>query len=195
MEQLLGDEYQEYERCFEEKHRGGLRVNSLKLTPDEFEKMSPYELRRVPFIPNGFYYNEKEQPARHPYYFGGLYYLQEPSAMTPASLLPVKPGDKVLIAEACTHHQLKGDIARDKLPNWLRGRVGDVIIDNYSGKDFPSNLNEYKLVIHCGACMFNKAEVLSRINICRENEVPITNFGIAIAELNGILDRVIEPLI
>lgn len=107
----------------------------------------------------------------------------------------LKPGDKVLIAEACTHHQLKGDIARDKLPNWLRGRVGDVIIDNYSGKDFPSNLNEYKLVIHCGACMFNKAEVLSRINICRENEVPITNFGIAIAELNGILDRVIEPLI
>lgn len=96
MEQLLGDEYQEYERCFEDKHRGGLRVNSLKLSPDDFEKISPYEIRRVPFIPNGFYYNESDQPARHPYYFGGLYYIQEPSAMTPASLLPVCPGDKVL---------------------------------------------------------------------------------------------------
>lgn len=96
MEALLGDEYQEYERCFDEKHRGGLRVNTLKLTPEAFEKLSPYEIRRVPFIPNGYYYNDTEQPARHPYYFGGLYYLQEPSAMTPASLLPVKPGDKVL---------------------------------------------------------------------------------------------------
>jgi len=107
----------------------------------------------------------------------------------------LKSGDKVLIAEACTHHQLKGDIARDKLPHWLIEKAGDVIIDNYSGKDFPSNLSEYKLVIHCGACMFNKAEVLSRINICRENKVPISNFGIVIAELNGILDRVIEPLV
>ena len=96
MEELLGDEYLDYERCFDEKHRGGLRVNTLKLTPEAFEKLSPYELRRVPFIPNGYYYHEKEQPARHPYYFGGLYYLQEPSAMTPASLLPVTPGDKVL---------------------------------------------------------------------------------------------------
>ena len=96
MEGLLGDEYEVYERCFDEKHRGGLRVNTLKLTPDEMEKISPYEIRRVPFIPNGFYYNESEQPARHPYYFGGLYYIQEPSAMTPASLLPVQPGDKVL---------------------------------------------------------------------------------------------------
>ena len=96
MEGLLGDEYQEYERCFDEKHRGGLRVNTLKLSPEAFEKLSPYVIRRVPFISNGFYYNEKDQPARHPYYFGGLYYLQEPSAMTPASLLPVNPGDKVL---------------------------------------------------------------------------------------------------
>lgn len=96
MEQLLGDEYKEYERCFEEKHRGGLRVNSLKLTPEQFEQISPYEVRRIPFIPNGFFYNESDQPARHPYYFGGLYYIQEPSAMTPASLLPVQPKDKVL---------------------------------------------------------------------------------------------------
>jgi len=107
----------------------------------------------------------------------------------------LKAGDKVLIAEACTHHQLKGDIAREKLPTWLKKKAGEIIIDNYSGKDFPSNLNEYKLVIHCGACMFNKAEVLSRISVCKENNVPISNFGIVIAELNGILDRVIEPLV
>lgn len=107
----------------------------------------------------------------------------------------LKAGDKVLIAEACTHHQLKGDIAREKLPTWLKKKAGEIIIDNYSGKDFPSNLNEYKLVIHCGACMFNKAEVLSRISVCKDKNVPISNFGIVIAELNGILDRVIEPLV
>jgi len=107
----------------------------------------------------------------------------------------LKPGDKILIAEACTHHQLKGDIAREKLPNWLKDRVGDIVVDNYSGKDFPKNLKEYKLVIHCGACMFNKAEVISRISYCKENDVPISNFGIVIAELNGILDRVIAPLV
>lgn len=96
MEQMLKEEYQEFERGFDEKHRGGLRVNTLKLTPEVFEKISPVTIRRIPFIPNGFYYEESEQPARHPYYFGGLYYIQEPSAMTPASLLPIHEGDKVL---------------------------------------------------------------------------------------------------
>ncbi|MEG0774644.1 [FeFe] hydrogenase H-cluster maturation GTPase HydF [Clostridium sp.] len=105
----------------------------------------------------------------------------------------LKEGDKILIAEACTHHQLKGDIAREKLPTWLKSIVGSIIIDNYSGKDFPENLREYKLVIHCGSCMFNRAQMLSRIDICKEVKVPITNFGIAIAEINGILDRVVEP--
>lgn len=96
MQEMLSDEYEAYEKCYEEKHRGGLRINTLKLNNEEFEKISPYEIKRVPFIPNGYYYQEKEQPARNPYYFGGLYYIQEPSAMTPASLLPVEPGDKVL---------------------------------------------------------------------------------------------------
>lgn len=105
----------------------------------------------------------------------------------------LKEGDKILIAEACTHHQLKGDIAREKLPTWLKSLVGNIIIDNYSGKDFPENLSEYKLVIHCGSCMFNRAEMLSRIETCKKVNVPITNFGIAIAEINGILDRVVEP--
>lgn len=96
MKALLGKEYDAYEACFEKRHYGGLRVNTLKLSPEEYQKLSPIELKRVPWIENGFYYDESEQPSKHPYYYGGLYYLQEPSAMTPASLLPVKPGDKVL---------------------------------------------------------------------------------------------------
>lgn len=96
MKELLGEEYPQYEASFQEVPFAGLRVNTLKLTPEEFEGMSPFGLSRVPWTPNGFYYNKKEQPGKHPYYFAGLYYIQEPSAMTPAALLPVEPGDCVL---------------------------------------------------------------------------------------------------
>lgn len=101
MKYLLGEEYKEYEKSLDEKHYSGIRVNTLKITPEEFEKIAPFPITRIPWIKNGYYYdmtskNQKEQPARHPYYFAGLYYIQEPSAMTPASLLPVTPGDKVL---------------------------------------------------------------------------------------------------
>ena len=104
----------------------------------------------------------------------------------------LKAGDKVLIAEACTHHQMKGDIAREKIPMLLEKKIPGIIIDNCSGKDFPKNLNEYSLVIHCGSCMLNRAETMSRVENCEENRVGITNFGMTIAELNGILDRVTE---
>ena len=93
---LLGEEYAEYIKCFENPQYYGLRVNRLKLTCEEAEKRLPFALRQIPWIPNGFYYDEKETPAKHPYYHAGLYYLQEPSAMTPASRLLVEPGDKVL---------------------------------------------------------------------------------------------------
>ncbi len=96
MKELLGEEYEEYLSCLEEKHYSGLRVNTLKIKPEEFERICPYRIKRIPWIENGYYYDGKEQPARHPYYYAGLYYIQEPSAMTPASLLPVTPGDKVL---------------------------------------------------------------------------------------------------
>ncbi|MDE7299931.1 MAG: RsmB/NOP family class I SAM-dependent RNA methyltransferase, partial [Lachnospiraceae bacterium] len=96
MREQLGEEYEDYLKCFGERCRAGLRVNTLKLSPEEFERLSPFPLERIPWIENGFFYPDEEQPAKHPYYFGGLYYLQEPSAMTPASLLPVKPGDRVL---------------------------------------------------------------------------------------------------
>lgn len=104
----------------------------------------------------------------------------------------LKTGDRVLIAEACTHHQLKGDIAREKLPLLLKKKVPEIVIDNCSGKDFPKNLEEYSLIVHCGSCMLNRAETLSRIEKSVNSSVKITNFGLAIAELNGILDRVVK---
>ena len=97
MKALLGEEYEDYLRCYEEPRHYGLRVNTKKISVEEFLKIAPWPLEPVPWIPNGFYYDGSVyQPAKHPYYFAGLYYLQEPSAMTPASRLPVEPGDKVL---------------------------------------------------------------------------------------------------
>ncbi len=96
MRKLLGDEYEEYLQCYHQPHYGGLRVNTMKTTPVEFERICPFTIKRIPWVRNGYYYNPEEQPAKHPYYYGGLYYIQEPSAMTPASLLPIEKGDKVL---------------------------------------------------------------------------------------------------
>lgn len=97
MKDLLGEvEYEAYRKSFEEERLYGLRVNTLKISPEEFEKNTALCLKPVPWIRNGFYYDGSERPAKDPRYYAGLYYLQEPSAMTPASLLPVEPGDKVL---------------------------------------------------------------------------------------------------
>ncbi len=97
MQRILQDEYEDYIACYEEPRYYGLRVNTGKISVEEFQKICPFEITPVPWIDNGFYYDgETIVPSRHPYYFAGLYYLQEPSAMTPASRLPVKPGDKVL---------------------------------------------------------------------------------------------------
>lgn len=97
MKKILGEEFPDYIACYEEPRYYGLRVNTQKISPAAFEQICPFEIRRIPWIDNGFYYDgETVSPARHPYYFAGLYYLQEPSAMTPANRLPVKPGDKVL---------------------------------------------------------------------------------------------------
>ena len=97
MKRLLGEkEYKEYIDSFEKKNVRGLRVNTLKISPEEFEKISPFALKKIPWTDNGYYYEDDVQPAKHPYYYAGLYYIQEPSAMTPAQLLPVEPGDCVL---------------------------------------------------------------------------------------------------
>lgn len=101
-------------------------------------------------------------------------------------------GDKVLILESCTHHAIEDDIGRVKIPNLLQKRTGkDLIIEHYAGHDFP-DISEYKLIIHCGACMTNRREVLSRILIANTNDVPITNYGITISYCLGILPRAIK---
>jgi NOL1/NOP2/sun family putative RNA methylase len=96
MKDLLGNEFEEYIASFNEPRLYGLRVNTAKISVEDFLKISPFELTPIPWISNGFYYSEEDKPAKHPYYFAGLYYLQEPSAMTPAYVLPVNPEDKVL---------------------------------------------------------------------------------------------------
>lgn len=108
----------------------------------------------------------------------------------------LKPDDKVLIAEGCTHHALDGDIGRQKLPMWLEEKTGGKLnIKVVAGADFPEDLTSYKLILHCGACMFNRKQMLSRIIRASEQNVPITNYGIAIAHINGILNRVVDQLI
>lgn len=97
MRELLQDDFDNYIKCYEEGRWYGLRVNTKKISVEDFLKICPFELEPIPWIENGFYYDgERMSPAKHPYYFAGLYYLQEPSAMTPASRLPVEPGDRVL---------------------------------------------------------------------------------------------------
>lgn len=97
MRDLLKEDFDDYIACYEEPRYYGLRVNTNKISVEEFKKICPFEIEPIPWIENGFYYDgEHVTPSKHPYYFAGLYYLQEPSAMAPASALPVKPGDKVL---------------------------------------------------------------------------------------------------
>ncbi len=106
----------------------------------------------------------------------------------------LRPNDKVLIAEACSHHAIEDDIGRVKIPRWLRQYVGgDLQIDVYSGRDYPDNLKEYRLVVHCGGCMLTRREMLSRIQKAKEEKVPITNYGLCISFSQGVIKRVLSP--
>ena len=96
MEKLLGSEYEAFIASYDDDHMRGMRCNTLKTSPSEFESKAPFISEKVKWTENGYYTSEDEQPAKHPYYFAGLYYIQEPSAMLPAALLPVEPGDRVL---------------------------------------------------------------------------------------------------
>lgn len=107
------------------------------------------------------------------------------------AIASLKPGDKVLIAESCTHHAQKGDIAREKLPNWLEEHVGGkLVFDTVSGHGFADDVGKYALIVHCGGCMVNRKNMLSKIEMAERAGVPITNFGVAIAFLNSMLQRV-----
>ena len=106
----------------------------------------------------------------------------------------LRPGDRVLVAEACTHHPIEEDIGRVKIPRWLvEYAEGALQFTTTQGHDFPEDLSPYKLVIHCGACMMNRREVLGRVQDCRGSNLPLTNYGVAIAYLHGILERALEP--
>ncbi len=111
-----------------------------------------------------------------------------------AAIGALKPGDKVLIAESCSHHPIADDIGRVKIPRWLTQYVGGKLqIDHVQGHDFPATLAEYALVVHCGACTTNRRAMLTRILRCRQAGVPVTNYGLAIAYSLGIFERALEP--
>jgi [FeFe] hydrogenase H-cluster maturation GTPase HydF len=106
----------------------------------------------------------------------------------------LKPGDRILIAEGCTHHRQEDDIGKVKIPRWLEKTVGGKLeFEWYSGKGFPADLENYKLIIHCGACMLNRKEMLNRLSIAKANKIPMVNFGVLIAYLHDILPRALQP--
>ncbi|MGO0122838.1 [FeFe] hydrogenase H-cluster maturation GTPase HydF [Desulfothermobacter acidiphilus] len=107
----------------------------------------------------------------------------------------LRPGDRVLIAEACTHHPIEDDIGRVKIPRWLQAQVGgelhfDVVA---GGGPLPENLADYRLVVHCGACMLNRKEMLARLMQARRAGVPIVNYGVLMAHIHGVLPRALSP--
>jgi [FeFe] hydrogenase H-cluster maturation GTPase HydF len=103
-------------------------------------------------------------------------------------------GDRVLIAEACSHHPITDDIGRVKIPRWVRQHTGaDIEFEHCQGHDLPADLSRYRLVVHCGACMWNRREMQSRIRRCRETAVPISNYGLVIAYTLGIFERALQP--
>ena len=104
------------------------------------------------------------------------------------------PATACSVAEACTHHPIGDDIGRVKIPRWLTQYVGgELKIDTIQGHDFPADLSQYRLVVHCGACMWNRREMLTRLLECRRAGVPITNYGMTIAYTLGIFDRALGP--
>lgn len=111
-----------------------------------------------------------------------------------AHLSRLKSGDRVLISEGCTHHRQCGDIGTVKLPAWIRSLTGQELRFEFtSGGEFPEDLSPYSLIVHCGGCMLNEREMKSRIRLAQEAGVPITNYGIAIAQAHGILRRALSP--
>jgi len=106
----------------------------------------------------------------------------------------LRAGSRILVLESCAHHPIGEDIGRIKIPRWLRQYTGvDLEFVHRQGHDFPEDFNSYELIIHCGACMLNRREVISRILRCREAGVPITNYGVAITYSLGVLDRALSP--
>ena len=125
--------------------------------------------------------------------FKGDFALQMQGARAISSLMP---GDPVLIAEACSHHAQDDDIARVKLPRALQQFTGHQLQFNFcSGRDFPDDLGRYKLVLHCGGCMLNAREMRRRLKLCATEQVPVTNYGMALSLCQGVLERAARPIL
>jgi [FeFe] hydrogenase H-cluster maturation GTPase HydF len=111
-----------------------------------------------------------------------------------AHIETLKPGDRVLVAESCSHHAAEDDIGRVKIPRWLRQYVGgDLQVDHFAGRDYPPNLKDYRLIVHCGSCMLTRGEMLLRIHKAKESGVAITNYGVGISFVQGVCPRVLAP--
>ena len=111
-----------------------------------------------------------------------------------AALSSIEDGDHILIAEGCTHHRQCGDIGTCKMPEWIRNYTGkEPVFEFTSGTEFPDDVSSYKMVVHCGGCMLNEREMKYRIACCQDQGVPITNYGILIAQVTGILKRSLGP--
>ena len=113
-----------------------------------------------------------------------------------AALSSIEDGDHILIAEGCTHHRQCGDIGTCKMPEWIRNYTGkEPVFEFTSGTEFPDDVSSYKMVVHCGGCMLNEREMKYRIACCQDQGVPITNYGILIAQVTGILKRSLGPFL
>lgn len=144
-------------------------------------------------------YMEKQTPVQIPCTTFSILFARlkgdlETLAAGAAFIEKLNIGDKVLIVEACTHHPTTDDIGRMKIPRWLQEKVGGPLdINVASGSDYPTNLKDYNLIIHCGGCMLNRREVLRRLELAKLAQVPITNYGMAIAACKKVLERVLAP--
>ena len=166
MKMMLGDEYDSYIESFNDKRLYGLRVNNLKISTEDFLKICPFKLEPVPWIENGFYYSEDDKPAKHPYYFAGLYYIQEPSAMTPANVLPIEEGDVVF--DMCAAPGGKSTELAAKL-----NKTGLLITNDISNSRAKA--------------LLKNVEVFGVHNLCVLNEDPV---GIA-SRFSGFFDKVL----
>ncbi len=185
MKRILGPEYPAYIRSMEQERRYGLRVNTARISVEEFERIAPFPVKRIPYISNGFFYEGDVQPAKHPYYFAGLYYLQDPSAMTPASRLPVEEGDVVLDLCAApggkttelaaklqgTGLLIANDISRKRAKALLKNIELFGVENSFIVTEYPQKLQEYftgffdKILIDApcsGEGMFRKAPSMIR---------------------------------
>ncbi|MDE6908247.1 MAG: hypothetical protein K2P21_08820, partial [Lachnospiraceae bacterium] len=162
MRELLGTEYEEYLACFDEPSARGLRVNTSKISVEDFLKLTPFALEPIPWTKNGFYYSEDEAVTKHPHYYAGLYYIQEPSAMIPASRLPVEPGDWVL--DLCAAPGGKATELAVRLGE--NGLLAANDISNSRAKGLLKNLETVgELTLFPQTCRFDPLVSFSKVSI------------------------------